>query len=1150
MSPVEKYLQHLLAIRSSGDATDESSYYTALNNLLDEVGKELKPRVRCILQLKNRGAGHPDGGLYTPDQFQKGDAEPIAGQKPARGALEVKATKDDAFVTADTEQVTKYWKAYGQVLVTNYRDFVLVGRDIEGKPVKLASYRLASDEKAFWKAASQPVKAAKEQGERFVDFLKLAMLSPAVLAAPKDVAWVLGYYAREANARVAAQAELPALANVRAALEQALGLKFEGTKGDHFFRSSLIQTLFYGVFSAWVLWSRQLAPTSKEKFDWKLAQWSLRVPMIRALFEQVATPGRLEALGLVEVLSWTATALNRVDRAEFFSKFQEQEAVQYFYEPFLQAFDPQLRKELGVWYTPLEVVKYMVARADAVLREELGLADGLADKNVYVLDPACGTGAYLVQVLRTIIATLNAKGKDSLIAHDVKRAAMERVFGFEVLPAPFVISHLQLGLLLQNISAPLADDGTERVGVYLTNSLTGWEPPKGPKQHLIFPEMEAERDAAAKVKREAPILVVIGNPPYNGFSGVGMDEEQELVDAYRNPKRAPAPQGQGLLDLYVRFLRVGERKIVDGTGSGIVCYISNYSWLDGFSHTGMRERYLEVFDRIWIDSLNGDAFRTGKRTPDGKPDPSVFSTEQNPVGIQIGTSIALLVRRPQHKEAETVLYREFWGANKRADLTKALTPEKQSSYIELHPTAAAGYPFMPHTVEAEYAKWPRITETFPVMSPGVKTSRDAFLVDVDRDRLEKRLKKFFDSAISHEEMARISPDVMASTKRFDARQTREHLRQRGRGKGKIVKYEYRPFDCFYLYWDPETKLLDEKREDLYELASLNNRFLTSRQKRERDREGTPFYSTSHLPDWHLTRPGAACFPLLKHPSGQGNLGEMKSGSDFCNLSETAHRYLLAMKADINFEDSKLIWSHILAIGYSPLYLRTNEDGMRQDWPRIPMPATLDILTSSAKLGGKIAALLDSESAVQGVTGGLIQPELQVIANISSLTGKSLSIPKDLLVEVGWGHPGKEGITMPGSGRVAERDYSDEEREAIERGAQSLGSTLEEALAQLGASTFDIFLNDRACWKNVPRNVWLYTIGGYQVMKKWLSYRESKLLGRAITIDEARHVRDMARRIATICLLQPALDANYAAVKDDAYPWPVQVKQTNAEQMNE
>ena len=256
---------------------------------------------------------------------------------------------------------------------------------------------------------------------------------------------------------------LPALATVRAALEQALGLKFEGEKGEHFFRSSLVQTLFYGVFSAWVLWSKENPPISKAKFDWKLAQWKLRVPMIRALFVQVATPGQLGPLGLVEVLDWTAAVLNRVDRGAFFTQFQEQQAVQYFYEPFLDAFDPELRKDLGVWYTPLEVVKYMVARADMALREELGLEDGLADKNVYVLDPGCGTGAYLVEVLNTITSTLKNKGDDALAAHEVKRAAMERVFGFEILPAPFVISHLQLGVLLQNVGAPLAEDGTERV---------------------------------------------------------------------------------------------------------------------------------------------------------------------------------------------------------------------------------------------------------------------------------------------------------------------------------------------------------------------------------------------------------------------------------------------------------------------------------------------------------------------------------------------------------------------------------------------------------------------------------------------------------------------------------------------------------------
>ena len=147
--------------------------------------------------------------------------------------------------------------------------------------------------------------------------------------------------------------------------------------------------------------------------------------------------------------------MNRVDRRSFFDKFQESHAVQYFYEPFLEAFDPELRKELGVWYTPPEIVKYMVERVDTVLREELNLPDGLANKNVYVLDPCCGTGSYLVEVLDRIHRTLKERGEDALTASDLKEAAQKRVFGFEILPAPFVVSHLQLGLFLQNVGAPL-----------------------------------------------------------------------------------------------------------------------------------------------------------------------------------------------------------------------------------------------------------------------------------------------------------------------------------------------------------------------------------------------------------------------------------------------------------------------------------------------------------------------------------------------------------------------------------------------------------------------------------------------------------------------------------------------------------------------
>ena len=498
-----------------------------------------------------------------------------------------------------------------------------------------------------------------------LEYLKRVLLHNAPLAAPQDVAGILASYAHDARLRIE-QADLPALTSLRQALEDALGLRFEGEKGEHFFRSTLIQTLFYGVFSAWVLWARRRDAKPSEKtgfadalretaapyavaggFDWRSAHYLLRVPMLRALFVQVADPARLGALGLIEVLDWTAAALNRVDRAEFFKSFDEGHAVQYFYEPFLHAFDPELRKELGVWYTPEEIVRYQVERVDAVLRSELGLADGLADPNVVVLDPCCGTGAYLRAVLRRIAVTLHEKGGDALVANDLKKAAMERVFGFEILPAPFVIAHLQLGLELETLGAPLSDrcDPPERAGVYLTNALTGWEPPKEKPKQIAFPGFDDERDAAGKVKQEKPILVILGNPPYNGFAGLAMDEERDLSNAYRTAKKVAAPQGQGLNDLYVRFFRMAERRIVEKNGQGVVCFISNYSWLDGLSFTGMRERYLDVFDKISIDCLNGDKYKTGKLTPEGAPDPSVFSTEFNHEGIQVGTAIALLVRK-------------------------------------------------------------------------------------------------------------------------------------------------------------------------------------------------------------------------------------------------------------------------------------------------------------------------------------------------------------------------------------------------------------------------------------------------------------------------------------------------------------------------
>jgi hypothetical protein len=239
---------------------------------------------------------------------------------------------------------------------------------------------------------------------------------------------------------------------------------------------------------------------------------------------------------------------------------------------------------------------------------------------------------------------------------------------------------------------------------------------------------------------------------------------------------------------------------------------------------------------------------------------------------------------------------------------------------------------------------------------------------------------------------------------------------------------------------------------------------------------------------------------------------------------------------------KELFYHAVASLHSPQYRGENAGALRQDWPRIPLPESKATLLKSAELGRSVAALLDPEASVAGVTSGAIRPELRPVAVVSRLGGGSLKADAgDLTVSAGWGHPGKGGVTMPGKGKVVERDYTPVELTAVQDGAKGLGLTAEEALRHLGERTCDVYLNDIAYWRNVSLKVWEYTIGGYQVIKKWLSYREHDILGRALQPEEAREVTNIARRIAAILLLEPALDANYEAVKQSAYQWPLETQ---------
>ena len=662
---------------------------------------------------------------------------------------------------------------------------------------------------------------------------------------------------------------------------------------------------------------------------------------------------------------------------------------------------------------------------------------------------------------------------------------------------------------------------------------------------------------------------------------------------------------------------MAKRRIAERTGQGIVCFISNYSWLDGLSFTGMRERYLEAFDAVRIDCLNGDKYKTGKVVPDGSPDPSIFSTEGDPVGIQVGTAIVTLVRKADHAPAETVGFRHLWGQAKREALLETAEAEPDALYADVSPLLPLGLPFVQTAVSEGWFDWPTLPELFPVSFPGAKTSRDGFLVDTDLKRLKARIADYFDPALSHEEIARRYPATMKATARFDARAAL--LARGGPNEDGFVRFAYRPFDNRWLYWEADGGLLDRPRADYRPHVFEGNMWLSAAQHLRKDASEPQTCISEHIASLHLIERTALMFPawlcddrigsdgdrprnpeswppdhaacgIGSNDDGPCNPGaELPShpvrriGSDddgprsHPNLSGTARRYL--ERLGLRVED---LFHHVLAVLHDPAYREANAGALAMEWPRIPLPgwpalgnahtpptgtaATTDrggvsgpangtsgdcasagtdappakdrrseaegppdpgtrapspatersstlpdreaaeaarALAQSAARGRELARLLDSDMPVPGVTSGSLRPEIAAIAVPATTDGRNMT-GNDFALTAGWGHYGTGGAVMPGQGRIVERAFTPEESAAVD-----------DALSALGRTTFDVYLNDRACWRNVPAAVWRYKLGGYQVLKKWLSYRERAVLGRPLYPQEVQHFTDTARRISAI-----------------------------------
>ncbi len=1129
---------------------NELTYYpplqVLLNGLLRDRGLPFDVRVGTSQYRPAGGADMPDLAFYDG-----------AGEFPVvLGEVKLPSVDldDMAHSTGTDDQVGRYLGRTGVVLLSNIRGFALVVADRPGEgPVPPAARRVL-DAVELWPSASALKKHSAidvAAAEALGDLLERAVTEFAAISEPESLARILARQARRAKEALPRQFS----SAVRPLLDdfgKALGIHFEGDEGEEFLRSSLIQTVFYGLFASWTLWRRA---GGEGAFAWQdLSRW-LRIPFLGALFHEFEHPSRLKELGLKPHLDAATATLSRVDAERFFSRFRGPEieaggsaattAILYFYEPFLEAFDPELRKQLGVWYTPSEIVRYQVRRVDQLLRDELECPQGLADRRVVVLDPACGTGAYLIEVLRCVAERLRDEGSGAIVPAELLDAACRRLIGFEILTAPFVIAQLQLYLLLDELGA--TPDESHRPAVFLTNALTGWE--GADQMKLSFPELQEEHDAARRVKREEAIIVALGNPPYNRFAGVPLDEEATLVDHYKGIRRDAKGQQQGksaiyerwgirkqlLDDLYIRFFRLAEIRIGDRADHGIVSFISNSSYLAGRSHPLMRESLLTRFDDIWVDNLHGNRLAS-ERTPQGDSCETIFNTESGGPGIKVGTAITTLVKRGRPREkgpAARVHVRDFWGradAKRRALLASldfdAATPQARREWSETSegprpyqdatPTETGLWRFVAATATGSYEDWPALDDLFVESFQGVNPNRglDGSVIDTDRAALEERMRHYF-SADEHADVAERMPELFTKRAGYDPVVVRKRLLTGGFFAERLVTYVLFPLDTRFIYYDDQQGLLNRPRPELW-ANRHDNEFLIAVPQPRRISESRPLVA-SGLFDLHLHDRGSVGFPARFAEARAQDLFGSQHAAPSANLAQPAWeaiRKAHGLRGDLTGPDAerlvRALFALALAIGHAPRFEADHAESLAQDWLHLPIPRDKAAFKECASLGQQVATLLDPARDATKLLTALLGPRRRHLAVIETKNAGAVR-DSDLAVTVSYfgAAPGK-WVSRPPS--------------EDEAGGPAWGE-----------ATGDLWLNDTVYLKNVPERVWRHELGGYPVVKKWLGYRDAKRRdGRPITLAELDHLRSIVHRLAALLLLHDALDAAYDKAAADAF----------------
>ncbi len=740
------------------------------------------------------------------------------------------------------------------------------------------------------------------------------------------------------------------------------------------------QTIAYGMFSA-----RCFKPDQEFSRESIVDSIPPTNPFLKELFSSISNNDDLddELLEHIEELIAILSAA-KMDSimADFHRQINQDDIIIHFYETYLKAYNPEQRDLRGVYYTPASVVSYMVRSVDLILKDKFGIKEGLIDGSVKILDPATGTGTFLDQIIKFIHQ--NYKHRDNLEKWNeyVKGNLLPRLFGFELMMAPYAVAHLKLGLELQGTGYTF--NTSERLKVYLANTLDKLEYKDAHYDSSLLENNYFARESieAENLKKNNDILVIIGNPPYSGhsandskfFPGIG----GLIQDYYQSDGVSLKDQGERntkwLQDDYVKFIRFAQWKI-NRTGSGIVALITNHGFVDNPTFRGMRQNLINSFSEIYILDLHGNT-KKKEKCPDGSADKNVFD-------IQQGVSINLFIKDKNQNSPAKIFHADLYGKEREIfDENRNLIGGKYywlknnniktTNWAEAKPQSPF-YLFVPQDVDVlnEYEKYFKIPEIVPVNVLGFQTHRDNFAIDFEKDKLYTRIEEMRDKSISDEEYSK--KYNISDNKDWKIADARNVIQQNINWVKDLIPCLYRPFDLRACYFNKA--IVDRPRTELINhVAGKENLCLLVSRQISIQRWQHCFISNLVAESCTVslnTKEQNYNFPLYLYKSSIQEINARNEQKTLFNQSkeqtslksEEFHKELnikpefwKSVKSKYGNIEPEKFFTYMYAVFYSPTYRERYKEFLKIDFPRLPLTSNKELFEKLSKLGQELVDL--------------------------------------------------------------------------------------------------------------------------------------------------------------------------------------------------